>query len=69
MSRVVLDSSDPLDDTCSPRERPEAGLKSMSPGSLAQRNIHAAQLLRIEFQFSPCSSCAFQALCTAPPVL
>jgi hypothetical protein len=69
MSRVVLDSSDPLDDECNPRQRPEARLKFMSPRSSAQRNIHAAHLLCIEFRLSPCSSCAFQAFCAAPPVL
>jgi len=70
MSRVIVDTRQPLDNTRYAGKGPQIGGKTVSPGSLSQCGIDRSQLLSVQLRLAACparaSQCAVAAMFPLP---
>jgi hypothetical protein len=70
MSRVIVDTRQALDKTRYAGKGPQIGGKTVSPGSLSQRDINRSQLLSVQLRLAACparaSQCTFAAMLPLP---
>lgn len=67
MSRVIVDTRQPLDNTRYAGKGPQIGGKTVSPGSLSQCHIDRSQLLSVQLRLAACPARASQ--CSAAAAL
>ena len=65
MSRVIVDTRQPLDNTRYAGKGPQIGGKTVSPGSLSQCRIDRSQLLSVQLRLAACPARASQCAAAA----
>jgi len=65
MSRVIVDTRQPLDHHRYPGQGPQIGGKALSPGSLSQFAIDRSQLLPVQLRLATCPTRASQCAAAA----